>query len=343
LAWTSATLDGIVQARPLVVGSIVVVATEDDSLYGLNLANGSTVWGPVSVGTPEPVSHVRTFGLDGCGDIPVLGITSNPVLGSNGDVYAVGEVATYPPGPPPSGVDPPVHKLAAIDPSTGALTLGPTVIDPAAMTDTPAQQQRAGLLAANGNIYIGFGGLSGDCGTYHGFLVAASQSDATIEGSLEIAAADNAGAIWGTSGPVADANGNVYATTGNAFGSPSTGTDYSDGVVEVKPAYLSGGANQTAPSDYFQPPEWQTDNNFDWDLGSTGPLLLPNGTQLFVIGKQHHAFLLNTSALGGSDHMTPAGRLNWACSPGQAFGQNAVLGNAAYIACTDGMRQVLIS
>jgi hypothetical protein len=85
-----------------------------------------------------------------------------------------------------------------------------------------------------------------------------------------------------------------------------------------------------------------SDNNADADLGSNAPVLLPNGTQLFIIGKQHNAFLLNTSALGGSDHNTPAARLNNACG-GVADGQNAVIGASAYIACSSGLRQIHLS
>src|ERR1039457_6345639 len=62
--WPSVVLDGVVQARPLVVGgSIVVVATEGDSLYGLNLADGTFAWSTagnkVNIGTPEPIKIGR--------------------------------------------------------------------------------------------------------------------------------------------------------------------------------------------------------------------------------------------------------------------------------------------
>ena len=331
ISWTSVTLDGIVQARPLVVNGMVVVATENDSLYGLHLSDGTTAWGPVSIGAAEPLSHVRTFpNLSGCGNLDPLGITSNPVL-DNGSVYAVGEVATG----TGNGTNPPVHQLAGVNPATGAFTLNPITIDPAGM-NTPAEQQRAGLVAGNGHVYVGFGGLVGDCGSYHGWVVAANESDGSIAGSFEVTAASNAGAVWATSGPALDGAGNVYASTGNGQGSPNPGTDYSDAVVRVAPN-ISGA--QTVPADYFQPVEWRSDNDADADLGSAGPVLLPSGTQLFIIGKQHHAFLLNTSSLGGGDHMTPVSRLDNACSGG-AFGQNAVLGSSAYIACSNGMQQV---
>jgi hypothetical protein len=140
----------------------------------------------------------------------------------------------------------------------------------------------------------------------------------------------------------------VYASTGNSTSNPPAGvTDYSDGVVKVTSSALSGGTNITVPSDYFQPAEWRSDNDDDWDLGSASPTLLPSGNQLFIIGKQHNAFLLNTSSLGGSPtdplHTTPAARLNGACS-GQSFGQNAALGSSAFFNCSSsGLWQVIIS
>ena len=132
----------------------------------------------------------------------------------------------------------------------------------------------------------------------------------------------------------------MYVATGNDTANPSSGTDYSDGVVAI-PSSISG--EVTAASNYFQPAEWQSDNNVDADLGSSAPVLLPNGTQLFIIGKQHNAFLLDTSSLGGTNHETPLGRLNGACA-GESFGQNAALGGSAYFNCSSsGLSQVVIS
>jgi hypothetical protein len=333
-SWVSPVLDGIIQARPLVVGNVVVVATENNSVYGLSLDGsngtpaGQITWSHLTgqssavLGAPEPRSALP------CGDIDPLGITSNPVS-DNGSVYVVGEVA---------GSPSPTHELVGVSPVDGTVTRSALSIDPPGMNvvgTTIAQQQRAGLLAANNKIYIGFGGLAGDCGSYHGWIVAVNESGGTIAGSLEITANGNAGAVWATGGLASDASGNVYASTGNGFGNPSP-TDYSDAVVKVTPS-LSGA--QTVPTDYFQPAEWRTDNNNDWDLGSANPVIRPSGTQLFIIGKQHNAFLLNLSSLGGADHMTPAARLDNACS-GQVFGQNAIIGSSAYIACTSGMEQI---
>src|SRR5437899_5675095 len=43
-AWTSPLLDGAVYAEPLIRGSRVYVATENDSVYALSASTGHVVW-----------------------------------------------------------------------------------------------------------------------------------------------------------------------------------------------------------------------------------------------------------------------------------------------------------
>src|SRR5206468_2065760 len=43
-AWTSPTLDGDVYAEPLVVGRLVLTATENDTVYALDARTGRPVW-----------------------------------------------------------------------------------------------------------------------------------------------------------------------------------------------------------------------------------------------------------------------------------------------------------
>ncbi len=233
--WTSSALDQIVQSRPAVdsTDGFVVVGTENDSLYGLSLANGTTKWGPSSIGTAEPLGDVRQFsGLGGCGDLDPLGITSNLAYdssqGSHGTVYAVGERETG--GGAPHA---PEHVLVGVDPTTGAESLQPKNVDVAGMTEVAAQQQRAGLAVGNGNVYVGYGGLAGDCGTYHGFVVAASESNGTVVGSFEVAntTGNRAGAVWATTAFALDGSGNVYTATGNSLDPPTNTPDYADSVL----------------------------------------------------------------------------------------------------------------
>src|ERR1700726_230487 len=54
-AWQTPALDGKVYGQPLVYGSHVYVATENDSVYKLDAATGAVVWSE-HVATPEPSS-----------------------------------------------------------------------------------------------------------------------------------------------------------------------------------------------------------------------------------------------------------------------------------------------
>src|SRR5271155_4246654 len=42
--WTSPSLDGDLFTEPLVVGSTVYVATENNTIYALNATDGSVIW-----------------------------------------------------------------------------------------------------------------------------------------------------------------------------------------------------------------------------------------------------------------------------------------------------------
>jgi outer membrane protein assembly factor BamB len=50
------SLDGAVYGQPLLVGSLVVAATEGDSIYGLDRSTGRVAW-RAHVGTPVPVAR----------------------------------------------------------------------------------------------------------------------------------------------------------------------------------------------------------------------------------------------------------------------------------------------
>ncbi len=95
-------------------------------------------------------------------------------------VYAVGERETGTNTP-----HPPEFVLVGVNPATGVLSLQPTSLTAPLGADVARQQQRAGLLAANGNVYVGFGGLAGDCGSYHGYVVAASETNGSVVGSFQ--------------------------------------------------------------------------------------------------------------------------------------------------------------
>src|SRR5204862_5297967 len=62
------------------------------------------------------------------------------------------------------------HILVGVDVKTGHLKVR-RLVDPAGM-NPQVQQQRAALALSGNRVYIAFGGLYGDCGDYHGWVVA---------------------------------------------------------------------------------------------------------------------------------------------------------------------------
>jgi hypothetical protein len=88
VAWRT-RLDGAVYGQPLLIGDMVVVATENDTMYALSTATGKVAW-RTHVGAPVP------RGVLPCGNINPLGITGTPAYDpSTGIVYAVAETTGY--------------------------------------------------------------------------------------------------------------------------------------------------------------------------------------------------------------------------------------------------------
>ena len=106
----STPVDGQVYAQPLVAGPILIVATEDDWVYGLNAVSGAVEWSD-SLGQPLPAT------AQGCGDLtPDTGITGTPVYDpGTGTVYLV---AVENDGP---SVSQPGIYMYALDAQTGTV------------------------------------------------------------------------------------------------------------------------------------------------------------------------------------------------------------------------------
>src|SRR5258708_17991059 len=72
---------GQVWAQPLVIDSThtVIVATENDQVYGLNATTGAVKW-HTSLGKPYDLAATPFPALRGCGDLlPNIGATGTPV------------------------------------------------------------------------------------------------------------------------------------------------------------------------------------------------------------------------------------------------------------------------
>jgi outer membrane protein assembly factor BamB len=306
--WTT-HLDGAVYAEPLVINGHVLVATENDSLYALDAPTGRVQW-HLSVGTPAPQSALP------CGDIFPLGITGTPVYDPHtGLVFAVAEIM---------GNGGPAHILVGVDVKTGQLKVRRPVDIPG--IDRRAYQQRGALALEAGRVYVPYGGLDGDCSNYRGLLVAAPTSGKGALLHYQIPT-PREGGIWETPGLVIDAQGNLYVAVGN--GAITQGTwDHSDSILRFSPTlHLEDG---------FAPTSWQSDNAQDADLGSMGPVLLPHGL-LYADGKSGQGYLLHAQHLGGIGGQIQTLTV---CA---SYGGAAVLGQALFIPCVNGLRQLMLT
>ena len=301
----SMQLDGAVYAEPLVVGNHVVVATEGDSLYALDPASGRVQW-HTRVGTPVPQSTLP------CGNIDPLGITGTPVYDpATGLVFAVAEIMG------------PGHILVGVDVNTGQIKVRRSA-DADGM-DPRAHQQRAALTLAHGMIYVPYGGLDGDCSDYIGRVVA-SRTDG--QGSLLAyrVPTPREGGIWAPPGASVDASGNLYVAVGN--GEITQGNwDHSDSILKLSPTLHL--------LDAFAPGNWAAENAGDVDLGSQGPVLLPNDF-LFSAGKSGKGYILHSNALGGVGGQVSSQEV---C---RSFGGAATVGMTIYAPCTDGVLQITV-
>jgi outer membrane protein assembly factor BamB len=317
-AWQTAQLDGEVYGQPLVYGSRVYVATENDTVDELDATSGAVLWS-THLATPESSTVAP------CGDIkPLIGITSTPVIDTAASrIYAVGAV---------SAADGVHHELFALDLSSGQPIAGfPIVVDPPYPSGGAAvnQLQRVGLALDGGRILIGYGGNSGDCATYWGWLVSAPADGQGGLSFFQVDADFGKGAIWASgNAPAVDAGGNVFVATGNGSNNSSSDPEYSESVVKLD-AFAS-------PLDWWAPPNWQSLDASDADLGSSMPTLLPGG-HVFQSGKDRNGYLLNGADLGhiGSAPVEAAGFCPSGSRGGSVYDPTD---STIYISCLSGLK-----
>ena len=304
-SWT-ASVDGAVYAQPLVVGSEVIVVTENDSVYALSTSNGAVLWtrhlaSPVPAGLP-------------CGNINPSGITGTPVADpATGRLWVV----TFTAQPAYR------HTLWELDLATGQ-TGWQRPIDISG-SDPRAQQQRGALTLLGSRVYVPFGGLDGDCSDYKGRVAGAPVSGSGPVVSFTTANQRQAG-IWAPAGESVR-DGSLYVATGN--GMPYNQVDDSDSVLRLSPGLAVQGR--------FTPANFVALSSGDLDLGSTAPALLPDGL-VFQVGKQGIGYVLDGSRLGGTGGELGSSDL---CEGG--FGGDAVDGSTVVFSCYTSLRAIEVT
>jgi outer membrane protein assembly factor BamB len=297
--WTQG-FDGQVYAEPLAVGNRVYVATESNTVYALNAANGHVAW-KRHLGTPVDASTLP------CGNIsPVTGITGTPAI-SGGTLYATAFLSGY------------HHVLFGLRLRGGKVLMKRNVDAPG--SDPRVHQQRPALSVSKGRVYVSYGGLTGDCGDYRGRVVSVKARGKAHKKTFTVGV-HREGGIWAPSGAAGDRAGNLFVVTGN--GDDLSGFDFGNSVIKLSP--------KLKQTDFYRASNSPQLNQTDTDLGSVGPTLLGGG-RMFVIGKEGLGLILSTTHLGGT-----GGQLfsKSVCSGG-AFGGLAYRAPIVYVPCTDGL------
>jgi hypothetical protein len=301
----SAPVTGQVYAQPLYSNGTVVVATEQDYVYGLDAATGAQQWS-IDLGNPWNPADL------GCGDIsPWIGTTSTPVIDpTTNTVYLT--YKTYVSGT--SG--PAAWYMDALDVTTGAQRAGFPVLlsgtaqnQPTTTFNPTKQQQRPGLLLLDGVVYAAFGGHC-DSNPYQGWVFGVSTAGQVTARWVDNPPGVDGGGIWEPGwGLMSDAAGSIYLVTGNG-GAPSTA-----GPGDAPPATLGEAVvhlqvqpdGSLQPVDYFAPFDALKLDLWDGDFGAGGVVGLPNayfGTAAIphlavADGKEGYLYLLNLDNLGG--------------------------------------------
>ena len=354
----SLQVDGAIYAQPLYMPgmeipgkgthNVVFVATEHDSVYAFD-AEGSP---------PEPLWKVNFLNAGkgfrtvqardvGCPFIqPEVGITSTPVIDlPSGTLYVLARTKEK------AGLlsDRYVQRLHALAVTTGVEKFGGPVEIRASLNSHAAdssngqiefeplrENPRASLLLANGNVYLTWAS-SCDVGPYHGWVMAYDAHTLAQVAAFNTSPDGDDGGVWAAdTGPAADREGSVFLATGNGkFDASSGGRDYGDSVLKLAVA-----GRQLLVRDYFTPFNQNELNVNDKDLGSGGPLLVPDQPGphphlLVISGKGGTIYVLDRDHMGryqrGSDSQivqSPPG------GPDEDFGASAYWNGHVYFIFT---------
>jgi HYDIN/CFA65/VesB family protein/putative pyrroloquinoline-quinone binding quinoprotein/putative pyrroloquinoline-quinone-binding quinoprotein len=330
------TVTGAVYAQPLVVGSTVYVATENDQVYALNAGTGAQIW-HTSLGNPFNITKVSS--LSKCHDlVPNIGVTGTPAYDpTSNELYMFANIV--------SGTNTPHYYLVGVNASSGKVVqqihiTGQPSNDSSIGFMAQQQMERPGVLfnSVDGSVW---GAFASHCDTkpYVGFVVRVTPANnAFTMWSDESGTTYNQAGIWqGGSGLMEDAQHRIFLTSGNGV-SPSTGTAGTSppGQLAESVIQMSVNSNGTLKaSDFFSPSNASSLDAADTDYGSGGPVGVsfawgsyPN--VLVQVGKDGRIFLLNRDGLGGRHSTDQA--LYVSKNYGGEWGHPALFGDSAVTA-----------
>ena len=296
LAW-SMPLDSGIWSQPLYMNAltingaahnIVFVTTAQDSVYAIDAETGVLLWHRsfLSTGVTAPTGTQMQSSMN-----PV-GIVGTPVIDpATRTMYVV-------PLTSESNGTLIIHRLHAIDVTTGLDKANSPVGFNAPGFSDIKQMNRAALLLANNRVYAAFGGIA-DRPPYQGFLFSFDTStlaQVASFGDEPNETSSGGGGIWMSAmAPTVDPSGNIYVTSGNGL---------SDGINNFGQSVIKLTPNLDV-LDHFTPYDNVAQSNADLDLGAGGLLEVPDqpgpyAHELIVCGKATPIYVLNRDNLGGT-------------------------------------------
>jgi hypothetical protein len=348
-------VDGAVYAQPLFVSSVEVpgkgthdilyVATEHDSVYAFdaNRPGDPPLW---QVSFLDKARGVTVPSEDDaqCPFIrPEVGITSTPVIDlKTGTLYVLARTKIR------HSVNPDEYfqHLHALAITTGVEKFGGPQLITASVPgngsgtvngrvafDPLKENPRAALTLVNGKVYLAWAS-SCDVDPYHGWVMAYDAQTLTQKAALNVNPNGREAGIWlSDTGPAVDSEGNLYVPTGNGtFDAASGGPDYGDSVLRLDGSSL-------AIRDYFTPHDQDRVSEADADLGSSGPLLLPDqpGPHRHLLlqpTKDSTIYVIDRDNMGKFHRDTDA-LVEMIKMPGGGYGAMAYWNGHAYFAASD--------
>jgi hypothetical protein len=288
-----APLQGPVYAQPLYVDkgpngkAALIVATEQNAVVALDAATGAQLW-IRNLGSPVPRSQLP------CGNIDPLGVTGTPAIDRGSRTIYVAAMTS------PDGGKTKQHLIFALSLDDGATRSG-WPVNVSGMRyhgfsfNPSVQNQRGALLLNSGVLYVPYGGHWGDCGDYHGWIIAVPVADPKKASAWATEA--RGGGIWAPGGIASDGR-SIFVATGNTFGALTWMGG--EAIVRLGPDLEFSGNS----ADYFTPSNWRQLDDGDTDLGGSGPVLfeapgaMPSKL-ILALGKNGVAYVLNQDDLGG--------------------------------------------
>jgi len=301
------SITGDVYAQPLYIEggprgrAVVIAVTESNYVFALDAVSGRVVW-ETNVAPPVAANALP------CGNLSPFGISGTPVVDLPSRALFFNAITQNPVN---STVE---HLIFSLNVDTGIINPGwPVNVNSNAVFGTTkfsslTQGERGALTVIGSNLYVPYGGLWGDCGTYYGWVVGVPLNSPS--NVMAWATTAKGGGIWAVGGVASD-GADPFAATGNTFGVTSWGGG--EAIVHLSPSLaLTNGTTH-----YWAPTNWHSLDTNDLDLGGSGPLLVtvPGAAPsnlVVALGKDGNAYLLNRTNLGGIS--VPLAKLNVAGS-----------------------------